>query len=186
LPAEATRGALVIVRNPLDVTISFAHHSGRSIDQTIESMANPEFAFCKSRKGLSQQLRQKLLSWSAHVASWTDATELKKLVVRYEDMRLQSLETFTRMASFLELPNDEISVATALEHCDMERLKAQELEKGFNERRSRAEKFFRKGIVGDWQNTLTEEQVQRIVEAQAGVMRRFGYLDASGQPVTTY
>jgi hypothetical protein len=28
--------------------------------------------------------------------------------------------------------------------------------------------------------------VQRIVEAQAGVMRRFGYLDASGQPVTAY
>jgi aryl sulfotransferase len=186
LPAEATRGALVIVRNPLDVAISFAHHNGRSIDQTIESMANPELAFSNSRKGLSQQLRQKLLSWSAHVASWADATELKKLVVRYEDMRLQPLETFTRMASFLELPNDKASVATALEHCDMERLKAQELEKGFNERSSRAEKFFRKGIVGDWQNSLTEEQVQRIVEAQAGVMRRFGYLDASGQPVTAY
>jgi aryl sulfotransferase len=186
LPFDATRGALVIVRNPLDVAISFAHHSGRTIDQTIESMAKPDFAFAKSRKGLSQQLRQKLLSWSAHVASWVDAEGINKLVVRYEDMRLQPLNTFTNMATFLELPNDEASVASALASCDMERLQAQESEKSFKEKSSRAEKFFRKGIVGDWQNTLTDEQVQRVVDTQAEMMHRFGYLDDASQPVTRY
>jgi hypothetical protein len=32
---SATAGAVYIVRNPLDVAISFAHHAGRPVDQTI-------------------------------------------------------------------------------------------------------------------------------------------------------
>src|SRR6056300_989710 len=32
-PPEATAGALVIVRNPLDVAVSFAHHNASTIDK---------------------------------------------------------------------------------------------------------------------------------------------------------
>ena len=184
IPAEATAGALCIIRNPLDVAISFAHHNHCTIDQSIANMGNPDFCFCKTTKGLSNQLRQKLLSWSGHVESWADAEELNRLVVRYEDMRGDSLATFTRICRFLELPDDEAQVQVALDRCAFEKLQQQEKEKGFCEKSPKHEAFFRKGKVGDWQETLSPEQIERIVADHHAVMKRFGYLDEAGNPVT--
>ena len=183
IPAAATRGALCIIRNPLDVAISFAHHSGSTIDKSIENMGKPDFSFCGGAKGYYNQLRQHLLSWSAHVTSWADATDLNRMVVRYEDMRLNPIETFTQIASFLKLPNDKKSITEALEHCRIEKLQAQEREKSFKEKSAKAASFFRKGIVGDWQETLTEQQIQTIISDHKTVMQRFGYLDSHGLPI---
>jgi len=184
IPVDATLGALCIIRNPLDVAISFSHHNNCSIDQSIKNMGNEEFVFCKNIKRIDNQLRQKLLSWSSHVLSWADAEELNRLVVRYEDMKQQPLTTFTRMCRFLELPHDAVSVQDALNKCAFEKLQQQEKEKGFCEKSPKHKSFFRKGIVGDWQQTLTTEQIDRIVADHHIVMRRFGYLDESGNPVT--
>tara|TARA_R110002167_G_scaffold180956_1_gene381158 strand:- start:563 stop:1456 length:894 start_codon:yes stop_codon:yes gene_type:complete len=182
IPIEATRGALCIIRNPFDVAISFAHHNGITIDQAIESMANSKYAFCAKPKRFHNQLRQWLLSWSDHVLSWVDASEINKMTVRYEDMKHNSVETFTAIASFLELPCDELSISEALERCKIEKLQVQEIKSPFKERSAKAERFFRKGIVGDWQNTLSDKQINQIINDHRTVMQRFGYLDAYEQP----
>lgn len=182
IPPDATKGALCIIRNPLDVAISFAHHSGCSIDQAIQNMANPKFAFCGGPKRLHNQLRQWLLSWSDHVLSWVDAPDLNIKVVRYEDMKQRPLDTFTEMAKFLELPCTPEAITDALERCKMEKLQAQEQKAPFKEKSAAASSFFRKGIVGDWQNTLTEQQINSIINDHRAVMQRFGYLDAQERP----
>ena len=41
---ELTAGAIYIVRDPRDIAVSFSHHVGRSIDDTIAFMADPEAA----------------------------------------------------------------------------------------------------------------------------------------------
>ncbi|MDX8378195.1 MAG: sulfotransferase domain-containing protein [Mariprofundales bacterium] len=183
IPTNATLGALCIIRNPLDVAISFAHHSSCSIDRSIENMANPDFVFCKNIKRQDNQLRQIMLSWSGHVLSWADATAINRLVVRYEDMKAEPIKTFTRMANFLQLPTDRNMIETALKKCAFDKLQQQEKEKGFNEKSHKHESFFRKGIVGDWQQTLSQEQIERIVDDHREVMRRFGYLDDADKPV---
>jgi len=186
IPAEATAGALYLIRNPLDVAISFAHHSGCSIDQSIKNMGNPEFRFCGGNKRLNNQLRQWLLSWSGHVLSWVDSPDFKQFVVRYEDMKLKPLETFTRVAEFLQLPTEREQIEDALDKCAFEKLQQQEKEKGFNEKSPKHESFFRKGIVGDWRETLTESQIEQLISDHHEVMRRFGYLDVDGKPVTDF
>ncbi len=40
---NVTRPAIYVVRNPLDVAISYAHHCGKSIDQIIHDMATPAY-----------------------------------------------------------------------------------------------------------------------------------------------
>lgn len=185
-PAHAARGTLYIVRNPLDVAISFAHHCHCDIDQAILNMGDPAFSFCGSGKRLHSQLRQKLLSWSGHVESWLDAPGMSRMVVRYEDMQANPLETFTAAARFLELPSDEPSILRALDNCKMETLQKQEAGKGFKERMPKAASFFRKGIVGDWVETLTREQVDAIIRNHEQVMARLGYLDAAGNPVVHF
>ncbi len=173
-PPEATRGALYIVRNPLDVAVSFASHMNSSLDKSIRRMGTSDFALCAGNKKQANQLRQWLLSWSDHVRSWQESG-LPMQLVRYEDMRQDPLPTFTLIASFLELPSDPESVSAAIELCDFDRLKAKEEAGGFREKPVRAASFFRKGVVGDWQGTLSEEQVQTIVVDHGQMMESLGY-----------
>jgi hypothetical protein len=181
-PNSATAGALLIVRNPLDVVVSFAHHSSCSIEQTIKNMQQADFAFCAKEKKLHNQLRQWLWSWSAFNRSWMQAP-VPKMVVRYEDMKTDPINTFTRIASFLHLPDDTASVADAVEKCRIENLQSQEKSSPFKERPAKAKSFFRKGIVGDWQNKLTEQQVKQVIDAHYELMLELNYINEQGEPV---
>lgn len=177
-----TLGALYIIRNPLDVAPSAAHHWNVSLDDAIERMGNADMKLAASRKGLSSQVRQRLLSWSQHVLSWVDAPDLSCHVMRYEDMQRQPQEAFSAAARFLRLPDDAASIDKAIQFSRFEVLAQQEAEKGFKERPTHAARFFRQGKSGGWREKLTPSQVDRIVTAHSEVMQRFGYLDASGCP----
>ena len=173
-PPDVTRGALYIVRNPLDVAVSFANHMDSTIAQSVTRMAQPDFSLCGKSHSRANQLRQWLLDWSAHVESWLDSG-LPVHVVRYEDMHQKPLETFTEVARFLALPSDETAVSRAIAACDFDLMKAKEQQAGFREKPARAGAFFRKGVVGDWRNSLTEDQARAIVATHGRVMERLGY-----------
>ncbi len=180
---EATLGALYILRNPLDVAPSAANHWHCSIDQAIDKMGQSGMALCRSRKALTPQVRQRLLSWSEHVLSWVDAPSLSVEAVRYEDMLDDPQATFGRATRFLQLPADPERVAKAIRFSDFCELARQEAEKGFRERPQKTERFFRSGASGGWRQKLTKEQIRRVIADHGEVMRRFGYLDANGEPL---
>jgi hypothetical protein len=179
---EATRGALYILRNPLDVSISAAHHWGCSVNEAIHRMGQSDFEIAKNKRSMQMQVGQRLLSWSQHVLSWVDAQDLNCCVIRYEDMLNDSLTSFTMASQFLELDADEAAIQRAIAQSSFEKLAAQEQEKGFRERSAKAERFFRSGKAGSWRATLSAEQVEKIVQDHSDVMRRFGYIDADGSP----
>jgi hypothetical protein len=52
-----------------------------------------------------------------------------------------------------------------------------EKESGFKERPAKVQSFFRKGVMDEWKENLTSEQIKQIVRQHAGVMDKFGYLD---------
>jgi aryl sulfotransferase len=178
---DATLGALYILRNPLDVVASAANHWGLSLDDTIERMGRPDMALARQRKGLRDQVRQKLLTWSGHVLSWVDAPNLNCMVIRYEDMLSEPINTFTKASEFLKLPTDPARVEKAVRFSDFKVLSQQEELKGFKERPIKAAQFFRQGKSGGWRDKLTRAQVERIVSDHREVMQRFNYLDKSGQ-----
>ena len=180
---EATRGAIYIVRNPLDVAPSAANHWQLDLDATIARMGRHDMALATSRSRLLEQVRQRLLSWSAHVLSWVDAPGLPCVVLRYEDMLDQPLDSFTRAAGFLELPQNRSRIEKAIRFSDFKLLSQQEADKGFRERPPRAARFFRPGTCGAWRQALGPAQIQRIIADHGAVMRRFGYLDSDGRPI---
>ena len=65
--SAVTAGAVYIVRNPLDVAISYAHHTGHSIDDTIADMAQVGFETTVGERAVYEVYG----SWSQHVLSWT-------------------------------------------------------------------------------------------------------------------
>lgn len=79
-PPAITLGGVYLVRDPRDVAVSFAHHLGESIDQTISRMVNPQAMLTSERKHQNTNLPQYLYSWSGHVKSWLDAPGVQRLV----------------------------------------------------------------------------------------------------------
>jgi len=180
---NAARGAVYILRNPLDVVISFANHSGISIDKAIERATDEKNCFCARPGRLHNQLRQRLLSWSSHVLSWVDAPGIEVHVMTYEEMKRNPLATFTAAIHFAGLQKTRLQVEKALAFSDFKEIQLQEKEKGFKEKPVKCESFFRKGNVGDWKEVLTDAQVQTVIRQHRDVMTRFGYLDQNGEPV---
>lgn len=183
LPKEATGGGVYILRNPLDVAVSFAHHSVCPVDKMIARMNDPAFAFVNNPRSLRNQLVQKLLTWSGHVLTWVDEPGLKILVVRYEDMHSRTEEVFTEVVRFVGLDVDAARVRKAVRFSGFDLLQAQERAHGFSEKMPFSDSFFRKGKIGTWREKLSAEQAARIVDAHGEVMRRFGYLTEAGNVV---
>jgi aryl sulfotransferase len=174
IPADTASGAIYIIRNPLDVAISFAYHLNRSLDDTIENVLGAPFVFKTNLEdGLT---RASLLSWSDHVLSWMSQQSIPVHLVRYEDMRQHPEDTFMAAARFCGLPCDLERVRRAMRNSSFELLQAQEREKGFREKPANAPSFFRSGKSGAWQEVLSKSQADRIIRDHETVMRRFGYL----------
>ena len=171
----ATAGVLYLIRNPLDVAVSFAHHSASTVERIVRKMADPDFAFVDKPHSLHNQLRQRLLTWSGHLTSWVDEPGLRVHLVRYEDMKADPIGTFTGVIRFCGLEDDPARIAKAVDFSRFERVQAQEVEHGFGEKMPAAESFFRKGQVGSWREGMSEELAEAIVATHAGVMGRFGY-----------
>jgi hypothetical protein len=168
-----TAGAVYIVRNPLDVAISYAHHAGSSIDAAIDRMA----AIDVETDGTDKAVYEVHGSWSQHVWTWTRNPHRALHVVRYEDMLVDPLTSFGAIARHLHLNSTRRHLARAIERSSFARLQAQEREKAFRERPPFADQnFFREGRAGQWKYVLTPTQVDRIVRDHSEQMQRFGYL----------
>lgn len=184
LPPEATQAALYFIRNPLDVCVSYAAHGGSTdYDRTIRTLGKPEACVSASQATEPNQLRQRLLSWSRHVTSWSTAPGIPVQVIRYEDMKLTPEATFTAAVRFLGLPDQPERIRQAITFSRFEELQQQEQAGGFRERLPLAKVFFRKGSIGSWRDALSPDQAARVIADHADVMRQHGYLDAAGQPV---
>lgn len=176
-PADVTRVAVYIVRDPRAVAPSYANHNGTSIDRSIEMMAQGDHALARSRRGLSHQLHQFMGSWSGHVRSWLDQTEMPVHLVRYEDLHAATAATFAGILQAVGLPVDQARADKAVAATAFAQLQAQEEAASFRERPGATERFFRKGQADSWREELTPAQVERIIADHGSVMARLGYLD---------
>ena len=174
-PDDATAGAVYVLRNPLDVAVSWAFFSGREDFAHSIAMLN-DCGACLAGRG-ALQLRQRLLDWSGHVRSWT-AVPFPVLVVRYEDMLADTVGQLRRIARFLRLEEagDESRLRCAVAFSSCARLRQGEEREGFSERRFGSSRFFfRSGRAGDWRRHLSAAQARSVVRAHAGTMAAFGY-----------
>jgi hypothetical protein len=170
---EVTIGAVYLVRNPLDVAVSFSFHSGRSFDAMIDMMNMKGAATEADDASVSEHIG----SWSENVKSWTREAKPNIHVVRYEDMVVRPVKTFTGIASFLGLNPSRSALERALRLSSMRVLQEQERKRGFVERLSTASApFFRQGRPGDGVRLLKTEQIDRLVAAHHEQMGRFDYL----------
>jgi hypothetical protein len=119
-------------------------------------------------------------SWSRHVESWTGRPHRALHVMRYEDMLARPRQTFGGLVQFLRLPQIRERLNHAIELSSFKELRRQEEGRGFDERSSAQQRFFREGVAGGWRKTLTRAQVESLVAVNEAQMRRFGYWPVAG------
>lgn len=172
----ATHCALYLVRDPRDVAVSLAFHNETHFAWSASKLSDEGAAISDRTDDISDQLLQRLGTWSEHVRSWVEGAPFPVHPVRFEDCLADPLATFDQAfhaAGFRALPE---ALATAVERSSFRELQAQEAEGGFRERRSRAANFFRQGTAGGWREELSLPLVAAIEAAHGEVMTRFGYL----------
>jgi len=169
-----TAGAIYVVRNPLDVAVSMTHHFGLTVGEAIERLGNEAVATANDALFVTQILG----SWSLHVKSWADLASDRILVLRYEDLIDKPGKAFAKAAKLVGLGQDRTRIERAAKHASFQSLASMEKKHGFAEASDKTTRFFRTGKTNQWRETLSREEVMRVIAAHREQMARFGYVPA--------
>lgn len=166
-----------LIRNPLDVAVSFYNFNKRLIDRPV-----PAIDLAKDAKSLAaiptkrmsiQLFIDSFLSNPGLLGTWTSFNESwhpyqNKIVVKYEDMVVDPARELTRVIEFVDGSADPVKVANAVDKSKIENLRL--LENSQNEYT-----FFKHGKTGTYKDYMTSEQIENIVLAFAPTMEKYGY-----------
>lgn len=143
---------IYVVRDPKSVCVSYANHFDKPINDVIKSLNNPKWCLVDDL-GL-----QPLGTWSNHVKTWLECTDIPVHIVRYEDLLRDPTQTFNNILIALGLVPDANRVKHAIELTEFKKLQSLE-EKGFNEAID-GKTFFKTGFND--LSSLSTKQIERI------------------------
>jgi hypothetical protein len=174
---KGSKAIVYLIRNPLDIAVSFAKFKGTTLEQIILEMADSKNYLAKqTHAALKMQLPQLLSSWSEHVLSWTQQRDVPILIIRYEDLIANPFSNFKKTVEFLNLQHSDTEVKNALDRSNFNNLKKQEMKFGFQDKFPTTKHFFRKGIAGEGMQLLSNSQINKITKKHGEVMSTFNYL----------
>ena len=165
---EVTAAAIYIMRNPFDVSVSYARHNNLSVDDAIQRMCDP-----MNLNSTETLIFDCLGRWDEHIQGWTTAPGLARHVMRYEDMVENPKKAFQGLLAFLKVPIDPKKLRHSLKATSFKELQRQERQKGFKEKPKHAKSFFVSGKAGGWKDELTVEQVETLRTEFADTLEKY-------------
>ena len=173
IPEGLTRSAVYIMRNPLDVVVSYARHFGKTVEETVEALSRSDNA----APAAPTTVHQFFGSWSEHVNSWTSKSSYPQLVLRYEDLHQDPHKSFGSLLKHLGVPVDKERLDRAIRFSSFDEVSKQEETKGFIESSDHKVKFFAKGQKGQWREALSPKLIKQVKKDHRKVMEKYGYLE---------
>jgi hypothetical protein len=169
------RKVIYLVRDPRDVAVSEYHFDLKKRyiepDVTLEQFVQRFIAGETSSYG----------SWWEHAASWIGARHGNPsfLLIRYEDLLLDSIAETAKIADFLSIQAGPERLQAAVERSSadrMRKLEKQQADQWTGTKNTRKEiPFVRAAKSGGWKETLPPHSVKQIEAAWAPLLNFLGY-----------
>ena len=182
---EYLRGIIYIYRDPRDVCVSWARHSGLSNNESVDFMLNKSASISWIGKEKFMEYKNDipvyLSSWEKHVRSWIDLEySCPFLLLNYEELVYKKKEAINKLIDFFEknfkikVINKDIKINNILNSTSFNNLQKLENLHGFNES-IKENKFFAVGQKNQWKNELEQNQI-KIIEDEFGlIMKKLKY-----------
>jgi hypothetical protein len=143
---------VLLVRDPRDVVASWMDARKEGGWRERKADLTPEFVDKRAERYLRNVGGAKKAF---------DIHKGRKVLVRYEDLRADTLGTMRRVYETLEIAVDEEKLARAVKKHSWENIPEEEKGEG---------KFYRKATPGSWRDDLTPEQVERVEKITAPLL----------------
>ncbi len=169
-------GFIYIIRDPRDIIVSLKNFSGKEIDETID-----KFLFSRSLMITANGAQELLSTWELNVQSWLNYNSVPRLIIKYEDLKLNPKENILNIKEFLNkihrlnINLRDRHIDKIIENTNFNNLKQLEDKNGFDEA-TKNSKFFRSGTSNQWKNILSSSQAKLIERNLRSLMRYFNYI----------
>jgi hypothetical protein len=160
-------GMVLLIRDPRDVVASWLDATRKGGWQTRRRGEGGRRAESLAETKPNAFVRRHANAYLQHVGSARrayEAHEGRKVVVRYEDLRADTLGTMKRMYGELNIHVEEARLAKAVEKHSWENIPEEEKGQG---------KFYRKATPEAWREDLTRRQVKTVERITAPLLEEF-------------
>jgi hypothetical protein len=150
---------ILLVRDPRDVVASTLH--------SVRVRNKNQKRIRRSEEGPDEFVKQRATSYLRDISLSKQAYEAHKgckVLVRYEDLKANTLETMQRIYSALEIPVEEKELARAVEKHAFENIPEDQKGPGTVRRR---------GTSGGWREDLTPTQAEIVESITAPIFEEF-------------
>ena len=161
---------IYLIRDPREVAVSYASHSGISIEEQIEMFTGKDKI---NRVGYETKV-----NWMLSYKSWKSFKSVPSIFIKYEDLINDPIKFFSSivylLSRYTNIDYDLDRIKKILKIIEFKNLKKLEETKGFVE--SMSGPFFRSGKINTWKDILNKRQINKIEDKFGEVMRELGYL----------
>jgi hypothetical protein len=164
---EAEVPYLVMYRDLRDVAVSHVFY----VQRTPWHPEHPDYKGLSIEEGLRHFGKTLLREFVEWIQLWrANRDPGNSLVVRYEDLLVDTIATFRDVARLFDLPDDPDTIETIVEAHRFENLSG-----GRRRGEDGDDSFFRKGVSGDWENHFTPDLKNLYKEKAGQALIDFGY-----------
>lgn len=180
-----TMGAIYVFRNPLDVIASHINYLGLAEDEKKRNIFINNYIYLS---GFPQWIECQFGTWIENIEGWVfQQKNFPCLILRYEDMKLNPLETVINICRFLGLEKTDSEMDQAMQCSSFENLgsmEEQELSSGsrglfltnyLSKQKASPTRFMNKGKIGNYKQLLSEGQIKLVLDRFGPVMEKLGY-----------
>ncbi len=181
-----TKAVIYVVRDPRNVITSLSNHYSLDIKESFSFITKKNRMLVLNKYGGSDfGIAEVLGDWSEHYKSWKNITFAPILIIKYEDLLLDTKKTFISVLVFLskftKIKIDNKKIENTINTCSFESLVKKEKDEGFNEaviskKNYEKVRFFNLGKKNDWNYLLDIEYEKKLREFFALEMKELGYI----------
>jgi len=159
-----------LVRDPREVLVSYARHSGTSIDEMLKFFVDDNL--------INRLQFETKVNWKLNYRSWKTFNKVPNYFIKFEDLIKNPEKIFQSivflLSRYTSIVYDEIKIKKIINLTKFENLKLHEKQFGFSE--AKGSNFFYTGKTNSWKKILTTRQISIVEKSFRKEMTELNYL----------